>query len=264
MQNRSILTMCKGAIVGGTMLVPGVSGGTMAIILGIYDQLVHAVASFRRQPRQNLLFLFLFCVGGGLGMLLFSRPLLSLLNAFPLPMGYLFIGAVAGSIPMIYQKSQPSSFSWHVPVYVLAGVVIVSLFSVLPTGVISSTGSWQPLLLIVTGIVAAAALVLPGISVSYLLLMLGLYDKTIAAISHLQFSFLLPLFIGLCIGILLVTKILERLMDRHPRPTYLVILGFMLASIASVFPGLPSLAVAPACVLTFAAGFFIIYRLSKL
>ena len=94
--------------------------------------------------------------------------------------------------------------------------------------------------------------------------MLGLYDKTIAAISHLQFSFLLPLFIGLCIGILLVTKILERLMDRHPRPTYLVILGFMLASIASVFPGLPSLAVAPACVLTFAAGFFIIYRLSKL
>ena len=53
-------------------------------------------------------------------------------------------------------------------------------------------------------------------------------------------------------------------MDRHPRPTYLVILGFMLASIASVFPGLPSLAVAPACVLTFAAGFFIIYRLSKL
>ena len=88
MQNRSILTMCKGAIVGGTMLVPGVSGGTMAIILGIYDQLVHAVASFRRQPRQNLLFLFLFCVGGGLGMLLFSRPLLSLLNAFPLPMGY--------------------------------------------------------------------------------------------------------------------------------------------------------------------------------
>mgnify|MGYP002301106417 FL=1 len=256
--------MCKGAIVGGTMLVPGVSGGTMAIILGIYDQLVHAVASFRRQPRQNLLFLFLFCVGGGLGMLLFSRPLLSLLNAFPLPMGYFFIGAVAGSIPMIYQKSQPSSFSWHVPVYVLAGVVIVSLFSVLPTGVISSTGSWQPLLLIVTGIVAAAALVLPGISVSYLLLMLGLYDKTIAAISHLQFSFLLPLFIGLCIGILLVTKILERLMDRHPRPTYLVILGFMLASIASVFPGLPSLAVAPACVLTFAAGFFIIYRLSKL
>ena len=253
MQNRSILTMCKGAIVGGTMLVPGVSGGTMAIILGIYDQLVHAVASFRRQPRQNLLFLFLFCVGGVLGMLLFSRPLLSLLNAFPLPMGYFFIGAVAGSIPMIYQKSQPSSFSWHVPVYVLAGVVIVSLFSVLPTGVISSTGSWQPLLLIVTGIVAAAALVLPGISVSYLLLMLGLYDKTIAAISHLQFSFLLPLFIGL-----------ERLMDRHPRPTYLVILGFMLASIASVFPGLPSLAVAPACVLTFAAGFFIIYRLSKL
>ena len=53
MQNRSILTVCKGAIVGGTMLVPGVSGGTMAMILGIYDQLVHAVASFRRQPRQN-------------------------------------------------------------------------------------------------------------------------------------------------------------------------------------------------------------------
>ena len=109
----------------------------------------------------------------------------------------------------------------------------------------------------------AVALILPGISVSYLLLLLGLYDKTMQAISEFYMPFLIPLAIGLIVGIIAATKLLERAMDRHPQPTYLMILGFILGSIFNIFPGIPSLPQAPVCLLTFAAGFTAIYFLSK-
>ena len=75
--------------------------------------------------------------------------------------------------------------------------------------------------------------------------------------------FLIPLAIGLIVGIIAATKLLERAMDRHPQPTYLMILGFILGSIFNIFPGIPSLPQAPVCLLTFAAGFTAIYFLSK-
>ncbi len=112
----------------------------------------------------------------------------------------------------------------------------VVLFSLASAGRRAAGQGVQPLYLAVAGVVSAAALVLPGISVSYLLLMFNLYDSTMAAISGLHIGFLLPLLIGLCIGIVLTTKLLDRLMHRHPRATYLIILGFMLASVLEVFP----------------------------
>lgn len=121
----------------------------------------------------------------------------------------------------------------------------------------------QPLYLLAAGAVAAAALVLPGISVSYLLLMLNLYDSTMAAISGLQIMFLLPLLIGLCIGIVVTTKLLDRLMHRHPRATYLIILGFMLASVLEVFPGVPPVNQWLVCALAMLSGFFVIYLISR-
>ena len=83
------------------------------------------------------------------------------------------------------------------------------------------------------------------------------------AISEFYMPFLIPLAIGLIVGIIAATKLLERAMDRHPQPTYLMILGFILGSIFNIFPGIPSLPQAPVCLLTFAAGFTAIYFLSK-
>ena len=104
------------------------------------------------------------------------------------------MGAVAGIIPMTYQKSSVTSFSWRLPVYVLIGVAIVLLLSGTPSiRLAAASGPWQYALLVLSGIFAAAALVLPGISVSYLFLVLGLYDQLIRAIDSLELLLLLPL-----------------------------------------------------------------------
>ena len=140
----------------------------------------------------------------------------------------------------------------------------MALFNLAPAGQGGGMqGALQPLYLAAAGVVSAAALVLPGISVSYLLLMLNLYDSTMAAISGLDIGFLLPLLIGLCIGIVLTTKLLDRLMSSHPRATYLIILGFMLASVLEVFPGIPPASQWLVCVVTLLSGFFVIYLIAR-
>ena len=266
MQNRSILTMCKGAIVGGTMLVPGASGGSMAMILGVYDRLVSSVSSFMKHQRASFVFLALFAAGGLLGMILFAKPLLALIERYPMPMRYFFLGAVAGGIPLIFRESTVRSFSWRLPGYILIGIMVVVLIGLVPVGKVQSemeAGVLSFLLLAVAGFIAAVALVLPGISVSYLLLLMGLYDETMRAISTFYLPFLIPLGLGVLAGIVPTTKVLERAMVSHPQPTYLIMLGFMLGSLAELFPGIPGWPEALLCLATLASGFAIIWAISK-
>ena len=264
----SLLTFCKGMVVGGTMLVPGVSGGSMAIILGVYDRLVSSVSSFFKHKRESFLLLVTFALGGGVGALLFANPLSKLIELWRMPMLYFFIGAVAGCVPMIFREAKVARFHWKQPVYVLIGVLIVSALSLLPSGLVADSemqaGTVSFLLLMAAGFIAAVALVLPGISVSYLLLMLGLYDETMKAIGDLYFPFLIPLGLGLALGVILTTKILETAMNRYPQGTYLIILGFMLGSVPELFPGLPSGLDWLFCPLMLAAGFVVIWLISRL
>ena len=91
--------MYKGLLIGSTMLVPGVSGGSMAMILGIYDRLISSVSSFTKNIKDNLRFLSLFVLSAGVGMILLAKPILSLLETYPKPMSCFFVGAAAGGIP---------------------------------------------------------------------------------------------------------------------------------------------------------------------
>lgn len=266
MKNHFVRTAAKGLIVGGTMLVPGVSGGTMAMILGIYDRLVTSVSSFMKHKRASFLFLALFSLGGITGMLIFANPLLVLIEKYPMPTLYFFLGAVAGGIPVILRQAQIERFSWKVPFYTSLGVLLILLFSKLPMGTFQAeadSGVMKVLLLSAVGFVAAVGLVLPGISVSYLLLLMGQYDITMKAISDFDLLILIPLAIGLLIGIVLTTKALERAMKRYPQTTYLMIFGFVAGSIVEVFPGVPVGMGLPLCLGLLASGFCLIRLLSR-
>lgn len=233
----------KGVIVGGSMLVPGVSGGTMAMLLGIYDSLISSVSSFFKQPKKSLKVLIPFVIGALLGMVLFAKPLLTLIEKYPMPTLYFFLGAVAGGIPFVLRKAQASKLSVSTVFYLLLGIALVLGIARLPENLFSISlhvGVREILLLIAAGIFVAVALILPGISVSYMLLVMGMYQNTMDSISKLYLPYLVPLGVGGILGILLTTKLLENAMNRYPKPTYLIILGFMLGSVAEIFPGFPT------------------------
>jgi len=261
-----LMIIIKGMVIGGTMMVPGVSGGTMAMILGIYNNLISAVNNFFKEKRKSAFFLVLFCLGGLLGMVILSNPVLFFLENYNMPTIYFFLGAIAGGIPLIIKQSKGTLLSIKRFFNIILGVILVLLMTYIPTGVFDSSlevSLTSCILLMVAGIIAAVALVLPGISVSYLLLIIGLYDETMMAISKLYLPFLIPLGIGLILGVFLTTKSLEKAMSRYPLATYSIILGFILGSLVEVFPGIPTGGELIVSVLALISGSVIILLLSK-
>lgn len=261
-----IITAAKGLVVGSTMLVPGVSGGSMAMILGIYDRLIQSVSSFFKNIKGNLIFLIEFAAAALLGMFLFAKPLEALIGAYEKPMMYFFIGVVLGGCPLIFKEAGVGGFSLKAVIYLVLGAGVVTSLTFLPENLFASASGGVEGFLIqfFGGVVISIALILPGISVTYMLLVLGLYQGVLSAIGNLDVLYLLPLALGLVAGILLLTKALEGAMKHFPQPTYMIILGFVLGSVGQVFPGVPTGIDIPVCLALAVVGFVLIYFLSKL
>ncbi|HCL01079.1 MAG TPA: DUF368 domain-containing protein [Lachnoclostridium phytofermentans] len=256
----------KGVIVGGSMLVPGVSGGTMAMLLGIYDSLITSVSNFFQHPKKALKVLIPFVLGALLGMVVIAKPILALIEKYPMPTLYFFLGAVAGGIPFIIKKADVSKLSFSTVFYLLFGIALVVGIARLPENLFTvslNVGLREILLLIAAGIFVAVALILPGISVSYMLLVMGMYQNTMDSISRVYLPYLIPLGIGGILGILLTTRLLEKAMNKYPRPTYLIILGFMIGSVAEIFPGVPNGLEWIWCIPCAVVGFIVMHALGK-
>lgn len=272
MKNKLIIkNVFSGLIVGTSMLIPGLSGGTIAIIIGIYDKLIHAISSITKlkEVKKNLWFLFQFSLGSVISIVAFSRLIELLLSHFYLPMMFLFIGVIVGSLPTIFKKANLSKDKPNILnfIYIIIGLLICTLITLIPKELISFENelSIQSILVIsVAGLVIAIALILPGISVSHMLLILGLYETTLSAIKNMSFSFLIPLVVSIGIGILITTRALEQAMFKHPKATYLIIIGFVIASILDILPNeIPTGINILFCFLTFFAGFTLILFISK-
>lgn len=264
--NKSILTnAAKGTVIGASMLIPGVSGGTTAIILGIYDKLISAVSSFFKNPKKNLIFLGSVAVGGIIGLLLFAKAILFLINAWEMPMLYLFIGAVLGSVPLLFQQAGLKKLTPGAIIFPLIGIGFVALMALLPKDLfnVDSASPMLYIMLFIGGIFISIALILPGISTSYMLLILGIYQPTLNAIENMNIPFIACLGVGILVGIIVCTKGLETALNKFPQPTYLIIIGFVLGSLKDVFPGLPTGMNIPMCILTLVIGCVVIYYITK-
>ncbi|MBQ8800637.1 MAG: DUF368 domain-containing protein [Lachnospiraceae bacterium] len=254
------------------MTVPGVSGGTMAILLGIYDRLIGAVSGlvpgkssengsdeavsessvtgqkrtvcwkeYRKNALHNILFLMVFLLGAGLGMLLFAKVISGLLDQ-PVAGGYVrffFLGAVAGGIPLIISSARVKKFSVWLLLLPVIGAGLVYGLTFLPEEMFSletAGGAGAFLLKLAGGIILAVALVLPGVSASQMLYTLGIYEELLSCISDFRVLPLIPLGIGTVLGILFITKTLDTLMTKYPEQTFLIIFGFILGSLPELFP----------------------------
>lgn len=239
----ALITLAKGLWIGGTLTVPGVSGGAMAMLLGIYDRLVVSLNSlFRRGPRKekkkSFLFLLFAAIGGLAGFVLFSNIVGLLLEAFPLHVCFLFAGAIAGGIPAVLASAKIKRLRVNDPLFVVLGIGVVSLIGLIPDGVFSlenANGVGGIALQLVGGFVVAFGLVLPGISMSQMLYVFDIYEEIIGRVSSLDVLPLIPFAVGGVAGTLATSFGVEKLLARFPRQTYLTIFGFLLGSIPQMF-----------------------------
>ena len=263
-----ILTIIKGFIIGGSMLIPGVSGGTMAMILKLYRRLITSISSFMKHKKESVLFLLQFCIGAGAAWLILSRPMVALNGAFPKQMACFVVGAIVGGIPVIYRETKETKFSIWSLVFLAIGLVLVFGLAPLPRNGFENSGAGLGGVMIqfLAGILGALALILPGISFSSMLYMMGVYDFIWGAVGNRDVVALLPFGLGMIIGILFLTKFLDVAMTRFPHATYMIILGFVIGSIWDILkemPAAPAGVEIPVCIALMAAGFLIIYLLSR-
>ena len=235
MKENKWMVAIKGLVVGATMIVPGASGGTMAIILGVYDYLIAAVSSFRENIKENVLFLSTFALGAGAGLFLFSAPLSRLLENYEVPVICFFVVLVLCGVPAIGKKSGVEKVTPAVAAYMALGAALVSGISKIPENIFQTESF---LGLSAAGFFASAALILPGISFSHFLLILGIYEQLLSAVKTFRPEFLIPLGLGVFTGVVLLSRLLEKLMEKYPKQTYMMILGFVLGSLAELIAGL--------------------------
>lgn len=215
-----------GFTIGGTMSVPGISGGTMAMALGCYPNLLHAVANLRK--KENLSYLFRFGAGGVLGFFLLARILGFALELLPLTMTLIFFGAVGSGIWIMGKQTLRQGISLNGGMFFLLGILTVFALEKLP----SMQNQALPFTLI-WGVLLAVGIILPGISTSHLLLIFGLYE-TVSDPSVENLPVLLMLGVGAAGGILILTKPLSLAMERYPVECNCALLGFAVGSVKNL------------------------------
>jgi len=269
----------KGFIVGSSMSVPGVSGGTMALILGIYDRLIYSIAHVLDDTKKNLLFLFWFLLGSGIGIGSLAFVIKWLLETFPLIISFFFIGAVLGGLPYLFSKANVYSLSLKTVLFVLIGMFSVIFIRFLPVNALNfNMNQWitSVLLLILIGVVLALALILPGISTSHILLVVGLYSPLLTAITQMDLIFLVLISVSTLGGVFIITRPMEWLMIQFPNETYLLIIGFVIGSTMDIIgdimiPAIPSVVtfewiimIGFSSLLCLILGYTSVYALSKM
>lgn len=255
----------KGIVISISQLVPGVSGGTIAMIFGIYDKLLHAVNNIINDFKNQYKLLLEVGLGAVIGMFAFSNIVKVLFDNFPIQVGYLFIGVILGGAPLMYRKATVKGFKKSSLIYILAGFLIVYMMGTPnndASAVIQTLKPLNFLYLFLGGVVIAIALILPGISGSFMLYILGLYNTVITAVTQLNIPVLIPIALGGIVGALATSRILEMILIKFPEQTYILIFGFILGSVFSVFPGIDGMKSVVGVVLGI-IGFIFTYYISR-
>ncbi|WP_181350216.1 DUF368 domain-containing protein [Thalassobacillus sp. CUG 92003] len=235
----------RGLMMGASDVIPGVSGGTIAVVLGIYDRLIEAVNGiFSKDWKKHLSFMIPLVLGIGLSILLLSNVIDWLFEHYPGPTKFFFLGLIVGVLPYLTHKADMKhNFVTRHYVLLLIGAVLVAsmvIFQTSESEAMQNLNMPDYISLFFGGFVASSAMVLPGISGSFMLLIMGMYTTIIDGISNFKFDIIMIVGLGILCGIVVMSKVVKFFLDRYTSGTYAVIIGLVIGSVVVVFPGLPS------------------------
>lgn len=282
-----IRNFLKGMVIGIANIIPGVSGGTMMVSMGIYDKLIHCITHLFSELRENIKFLLPIFLGAGAALVGLSFVIEPAFAYFPLQTNCLFIGLIIGGIPAIIRNVKDSEGKVRIKI---SGIIPFLIFFAIVVGMAAigekegaaadlSLSLWSVIKLFAVGVIAAATMVIPGVSGSMMLLLLGYYNPIIATINEFIKSLvaldvqgilhgcgvLIPAGLGMVVGIFAIAKLIEVILKKFPMQTYWAILGLIIASpIAILMVGeLGTITVVSVLVsvVTFAIGFAVAVKL---
>ncbi len=231
---RFLKNFLKGAVAGVGGIAPGLSGSVMLVILGLYEQTVHAIGTLFVNFKKNLRFLIPLSAGLVVGILGFSKIVDFLLRTFEFQTRYAFLGLILGAIPLFYREVRKKGFrSRHYLIVIVAAALGFFLFGfhqhLFPK--ITDPNLGQSVLL---GVAVAGSSVVPGVDSAAILSALGLYELYLSALAEVNIQILLPALGGLILGALAISTVMNLLIKKAYTVTFSVVFGLFLSVIPSV------------------------------
>lgn len=238
----------KGMVIGLANIIPGVSGGTMAVSMGIYDKMIHCVTHLFSELKKSILFLLPIFVGAGIALVALPFVIEKMFVSFPLQTNFLFIGLIIGGLPAMWGKVKGKSIRFgHILIFLIFFAIVAGMAALGETegnSVVLDTSAGSLLKLFFVGIIAAATMVIPGVSGSMMLLLMGYYHPILETITNFVralivfdihgitrgFSLLAPAGIGIILGIFGIAKVVEIVFEKFPLYAYWAIIGLIVAS----------------------------------
>ncbi|MDD3048934.1 MAG: DUF368 domain-containing protein [Bacilli bacterium] len=239
-----------GIIIGGGMILPGVSGGVLAVIFGLYEKIIDAIVNIFKDFKKNFLFLLPLFIGLGLGVILFGKILNFVFDKYYIESCFTFIGLILGGVPVLLKEAKTvDNKKINKAAFIISLVATVLLF-VLGKNTLNIDFSTHLnnnlisyILLFTTGVLFISGKVIPGISSSFLLMLIGMYQYLLDIVSDpfnltgSQIAQICIIVLGMAIGGLLLVKLMKKLLESRRSGTYSCITGFVIGSIYAIFPG---------------------------
>lgn len=224
----------KGIVAGIGGVAPGLSGSVLLVILGMYEKMVTAIATLFRDFKKNFLLLLPLLAGMAVGVLLFSQAVDYLLNTFEFQTRYAFLGLILGTLPLFNREVRKNGFhkGYYVVIVAAAGAGFFLFgFNRHLFPAVTEPAWWQSILL---GVAVAGSSIVPGVDSAAILSAFGLYELYVSSLAQLNFQILLPALLGLLIGALVISALMNLLIKHAYTATFSVIFGLFLAVIPTV------------------------------
>lgn len=281
-----IFNILKGIVIGVSNIIPGVSGGTMMVSMGIYDKLIFLLTHFIKKMKEAIAMLIPLGIGMVLAIAIFSKLFSHILfPKFPVQTNMFFIGLILGGLPLIYGKVKGNKIKIPSVIAFIAFFVLVVGLAVIGEGSGATADTSFSVINVIklfgVGVVAAATMVIPGVSGSMMMMVLGYYNTIIDTISALTdalkafdiaaildtFTILVPFGIGAVIGVVVIAKLVEYVLKNFPLITYWAIIGLIVASPVAIVVMMDVAAIGVVEIISgivlFALGAVIAYKLGE-